>query len=160
MGTNGQWWNCEIPLIVYIWASAPVIVGHRIQYIWSPVPWLSWGRGGHMRSGTFLYEIWFPNNFYLKLFFWMWCVFLAAFSPKVDVFSLFSTILYFNHINLSSPLPHSGRGDALVDFFVRNSISNNFYLKLLGCDAYFWQRWALNCMYFGVSACLPYNVIT
>ncbi len=34
----------------------------------------------------------------------MWCVFLAAFSPEVNIYFLLSTVLYFNHINLSSPL--------------------------------------------------------
>ncbi len=35
---------------------------------------------------------------------WMYCVFLAVFSPKLNVLSLLSTILYFYHINLSGPL--------------------------------------------------------
>ncbi len=71
-----------------------------------------------------------PNNFYLKLFF-MGCVFLAASSPKQNIFCCFST-LYFNHIHLLSPLA-SLRGRqtyVLTDFFIRNSIPYNFYLKL------------------------------
>ncbi len=67
------------------------------------------------------------NNFYLKLFF-MGCVFLAALSPQSNVFCCFST-LYFNHIHLSSPLA-SLRGS---EFFVRNSIRNNFYFNLFLC---------------------------
>ncbi len=74
-------------------------------------------------------------NFYLKLFF-MGCVFLAALSPKQNVFCCFST-LYFNHIHLSSPLAPLRRKQtyALTDFFIQNSILYNFYLKffLMGC---------------------------
>ncbi len=72
-----------------------------------------------------------PNNFYLKLF-RMWPVFFAAFNPKVNVFSLLSTILYFDHINLSRPLaPLWGKIDICArELLVQNSISNKFYLKL------------------------------
>ncbi len=50
-----------------------------------------------------------PNNFYLKLFF-MGCVFSAALSPKYNVFCCFS-ILYINHIHVSSPLAPLRGGD-------------------------------------------------
>ncbi len=36
--------------------------------------------------------------------FFVWYIFLAALSPKLNVIWCFCTILYFNHINLSSPL--------------------------------------------------------
>ncbi len=74
-------------------------------------------------------------------------VFLAAFRPKLNVIFHFSTIYYFNHIKLLSPLtplwgeinicaPLLGRQTYVpADLFVRNSIPNNFYLKLffMGC---------------------------
>ncbi len=74
-------------------------------------------------------SIW--NNFYLNLFL-MRSVFLAASSLKLNVLPRFCTLLFFKDGNLTNPLaPIWGRQTyALADFFVRNSIWNNFYLNL------------------------------
>ncbi len=76
--------------------------GSKDQYIWN----LKMYRNGKLDSllGSTLAKIRInQNNFYLNLFL-IWFIFLAALSPKLNVFSHFSTKKYFNRINLSSPL--------------------------------------------------------
>ncbi len=73
-----------------------------------------------------------PNNFYLKLFF-MGCVFLAALSSKQNVFCCFST-LYFNHINLSSPMAPL-RGE--IDICARKLLYTKFNSQQLLSEAFF-----------------------
>ncbi len=124
------------------------------------------GGGGeiHMGSETFLYKIQFQTTS-IWSFFWMWCIFLAAFSPKVNVFCLLSTILYFNHINLLNPLAPLPGGVwnghmRSRTFLYEIQFQTTFIWSFFWCDAYFWQRWVLNWRYFGVFGGLPYNVIT
>ncbi len=61
------------------------------------------------------------------------------------------SIQYNNSTKLifSAPQLHQGGGgnrNMRSDFFIWNSISNNFYLKLF-CDAYFWQHHSLTFLY-------------
>ncbi len=68
---------------------------------------LGGSKDGHVEStyalADFFVQNSIPNNFHLKLFS-MWCVFLAALCPKLNAICRFCTLLYFNHISLSSPL--------------------------------------------------------
>ncbi len=72
----------------------------------------------------------------------MWCVFLAAFSPYLNVIFRFSTISYFNHINLSSllaPFPEGGgdRHIRLRSFLYEIQFRTTFIWSFFGCKAYF-----------------------
>ncbi len=80
----------------------------------------------------------------------MWCIFLATFSPNVNIFSLLSTILYFNHINLSSPWLHymGDRHMCSQTFLYKIQFQTTFIWSFCECDPYFWQRSALKWMYF------------
>ncbi len=62
-------------------------------------------------------------------------------SPKLNVICSFSTILYFNHINLSRVIaPLWVEIDTLPDFFVQNAILNKFHLKCCECEGP-WPLW-------------------
>ncbi len=54
---------------------------------------------------------------------------------------------FYRYWSLEPLTPLMGRSD----FFVWNSISNNFYSKLFWCDAYFWQRWVPKLIQFPIS---------
>ncbi len=82
--------------------------------------------------GDFFVQNSIPNNFCLKLL-WMRCVFLAAFSSTVNVLFLLSTILYFNHINLSSPLASLYRD---IDIHARGLICTKFNSEQLLFEAF------------------------
>ncbi len=67
----------------------------------------------------------------------------AAFSPKLNLLSYFSTIYYIWNIDQSfeprSSTPGENKTCASTDFFVRNLMLNNFYLRHFLYNAYFWQ---------------------
>ncbi len=74
-----------------------------------------------------------PKNFYLKLFF-IGFVSSAASSPKYNVFCYFS-ILYFNYINLSSPLAPLGGGE--IDICTHGPFYTKFNFQQLLSEAFF-----------------------
>ncbi len=64
----------------------------------------SWGGQTYVPT-DFLVRNSIPKNFYLKLF-WMYCVFLAALSPEVNLISHFCTLQDFRYTDLwNSPAP-------------------------------------------------------
>ncbi len=106
----------------------------------------------HMHSWTFLYKIQFEQLLFEA--FCVWRVFLAALSRKLIAFCPFSTISYFNHTNFSNPLAPLWRSDRRMHsrtFLYEIQFRTTFNWSFFSCDAYFWQCWALNWMYFAVS---------
>ncbi len=92
------------------------------------------GEDRHMPSWIFFVRNSMPNNFYLKAF-WIGCVFLAVLGPKWKVICHFSAMLYFNHINLSSPLsPFQGE----IDIRPRGLFQMKFNAKELLLEG-FWM---------------------
>ncbi len=76
----------------------------------------------------------------------------------------FSLNIIFQPYQSFEPLaPLWGAGGG-IDICARSLFCTKFNSKQLlfevffWCDTYFWQHWALNWMYFGVSGGLPYNV--
>ncbi len=122
---------------------------------------LTLGRDRHMSSQTFFVWNLISNNFYLKLFL-MWCVFLAASSPKLNLLPRFCILLFFKNGNLSSPLaPLWGKIDICVrELFCTKLNSNNFHLKLfwMWC-VFFWLRWAPNRIYFPILNIGTYSYV-
>ncbi len=94
-----------------------------------------------------------PNNFYLNIF-WLQCVFSAMLSPKWNVFFAVSINVIFQPYKsfefLSSTqeeIDICPRGLLWTKFNAKRLLFEDFF----GCDAYFWQHWALNGMYLAVS---------
>ncbi len=81
----------------------------------------------------FFYTKFNSEQLLLEAFFMGW-VFLAALSPKQNVFCFFST-LYFKHINLSSLLaPLRGGG---IDIWAHGLFYTKFYFQQLLSEAFF-----------------------
>ncbi len=112
------------------------IIFQTCQYFEPPCSTL--GGDKHMRPRNLLWNS-TPNNFYLKPFF-LWCVFLAVLSPKLNVICHFSTILYFNHFNLSSPKLHSGERVGAV----RHMPSRTFLYEIQFWITFIWRFFQCN----------------
>ncbi len=77
----------------------------------------------------------------------LWWIFLAALSSKLNVICRFSTILYFNHINLSRPLAPLQGGDRRMR---SHTFCTKFNSEQLSFGAFFDVMWTN--LKYGVSA--------
>ncbi len=135
-------------LILFFYMLFPISVQYNIspyQSFDSPSS-TPWGRLTYALADIFVRNS-IPSNFYLKLFF-VWRLFFFSVGPQLSVFCHFSTISYFNYINLLIPLAPLG-GDMLSrSFLYKIQLRKTFTWSFFVYDSYFWQRWAPNWMQF------------
>ncbi len=97
-------WCVFLAMLSPNWICFPVFVHYNISKMeLLRAPKLHSGGGTDTCPQGLFVRNSMANNFYFNLFL-MWCVFLAALSPKLNLLSHFCTLLYFKDGNHWSPL--------------------------------------------------------